>query len=268
MNMEEVHRPLVSVIVPTYNSAGTLRQCLESIKNQDYESVEVIVVDRYSRDGTGGIAEDYGVTFLLGGSERSSQKNIGAEHARGDLLYFVDSDFILEADVVGKCVEACRFFDAVCTVNYSVGESLWGKSIALKECFLAHDPTIKVARFMRRRVFFEVGGFDEKLVVGEDLDLYARLLKHGYRVGNVDAVEWHIGEPLTLRGVSRRSFYYGKMVRRYFRKHGRLAVKQLSPFKPSLILSLIKTRSPYLFSLAIVDLVRWASSIIGLICST
>jgi len=132
-------QPLVSVIIPTRNSARTLGRCLESVKNQDYKHVEVIVVDCYSNDGTKGIAKGYDATFLLKRPERSSQKNYGAKHASGELLYFVDSDFILESDVVSKCVDACRCFDAVSTVNYSVGKSLWGKSIALKERFLAHD---------------------------------------------------------------------------------------------------------------------------------
>lgn len=260
-------QPLVSVIIPTRNSARTLGRCLESVKNQNYKHVEVIVVDCYSKDGTEDIAKKYNATFLLKGPERSSQKNYGAKHAVGELLYFVDSDFVLESDVVGKCVDACRCFDAVSTVNYSVGKSLWGKSIALKERFLAHDPTIQTVRFIKRKAFFEVGGFDENLVIGEDLDLYARLFERYYRVGSVDAVEWHIGEPETLRDIAGRSFYYGKVVRSYFRKRKGVAVRQLSPFKPNLFWMLVKSGSPYLFSLAVVDVTRWMSSCFGLACS-
>ena len=260
-------QPLVSVIIPTRNSARTLGRCLESVKNQDYKHVEVIVVDCYSNDGIEDIAKKYNATFLLKGPERSSQKNYGAKHASGELLYFVDSDFVLEYDVVGKCVGAGRRFDAVSTVNYSVGKSLWGKSIALKERFLAHDPTIQTVRFIRRRIFFEIGCFDENLIVGEDLDLYARLLELKYRVGSVDAVEWHIGEPETLRDIAKRSFYYGKVVRAYFKKRKKLAVRQLTPFKLSLFWMLVSSGSPYLFSLAVVDVTRWMSSWFGLACS-
>jgi glycosyltransferase involved in cell wall biosynthesis len=260
-------RPLVSVIVPTYNSGRTLGRCLESIMGQDYDNIEVLVVDRYSEDGTRRLAKSYGVNLLLRGPERSAQKNWGALNAKGELLYFVDSDFVLERDVISKCVEACMFFDALCTVNYSVGGSFWSDAIAFKERFLAHDPTIQVVRFLWKRVFFEVGGFDEALIVGEDLDLYARLLEGGYRIGRVDAVEWHIGEPKTLRDIARRNFYYGKVVRPYFRKRGRLAVRQLSPFKPSLILALIRSGNPCVLSLGVVDLTRWISSILGIFSS-
>lgn len=260
-------QPLVSVVIPTRNSARTLGRCLESVKNQSYKHIEVTVVDCYSNDRTNDIAKKYNATFLLKGPERSSQRNYGAKHSSGELFYFVDSDFILESDVVSKCVDACTYFDAVSTVNYSVGKGLWGKSIALKERFLAHDPTIQTVRFIKRGAFFEIGGFDESLIVGEDLDLYARLLERKYRIGSVDAIEWHIGEPETLRDIVRRSFYYGKVVTTYFKKRKGFAVRQLSPFKPSLFWMVVKSGSPYLFSLAVVDVTRWMSSLFGLICS-
>lgn len=144
---------------------------------------------------------------------------------------------------------------------------MWGKSIALKERFLAHDPTIQTVKFIRKKVFLEVGGFDRNLIIGEDLDLYARLSEHKYRIGSVNAVEWHAGEPQTLKDISRRSFYYGKTVRSYFKKKKDYAVRQLSPFKPDLAWMLIKNGSPYLFSLAIVDVTRWISSLLGITCS-
>lgn len=255
--------PLVSVVVPTRNSAKTLRRCLESVRGQVYKNIELIVVDNYSSDETCTIAGEFGAVVLRKGPERSSQKNWGARNARGEWLYFVDSDFVLERDVVRKCVEAGDDFDAVSIVNYSMGKSVWGKSIALKERFLAHDPALQTVHFVRRKVFFEVGGFDESLIVGEDLDLYARLLEHGYRIGGVDAVEWHIGEPETLRDIARRNFYYGKVVGSYFRKRGNYALSQLSPFKPRLFWMLVKSGSPYLASLAVVDVVRWLSSLFG-----
>jgi glycosyltransferase involved in cell wall biosynthesis len=256
--------PLVSVIVPTYNSARTLRCCLESVKNQTYRNIETLVVDKYSKDETLCIAEKYGARILSKGPERSSQKNWGAAYANGTLLYFVDSDFILERDVVSKCAGLCERYDGLTTVNYSVGKSLWARSIALKERILAHDPTIQNVRFLRKDVFFQVGGFDEELVVGEDLDLYRRLLDGKFRIGASDAIEWHTGEPETLRDVTRRSLYYGKVVKAYLGKRKSYALRQLSPFKPALVWMLVKSGSPYLFSLAIVDITRWASSLLGL----
>jgi glycosyltransferase involved in cell wall biosynthesis len=259
-----VEQPLVSAVVPTFNSARTLRRCLESIVNQTYSSIEILVVDKCSSDETPSIAREYGARVLSKGPERSSQKNYGAARANGALLYFVDSDFVLESDAVSKCVSLIGRYDGVTTVNYSAGQGVWGQSIALKERFLAHDPTIQNVRFLRKDVFFRVGGFDEELIVGEDLDLYRRLLEGGFRVGSCAAVEWHIGEPRTLRDIIRRSIYYGETVNAYFAKGKGYAARQLSPFKPELAWLLVKSGSPYLFSLMIVDSARWASSFLGI----
>jgi len=51
----------VSVVIPTYNSANTIGTCLESIENQTYEDIEIIVVDNFSTDETAEIAKEYGV---------------------------------------------------------------------------------------------------------------------------------------------------------------------------------------------------------------
>jgi glycosyltransferase involved in cell wall biosynthesis len=51
--------PLVSLIIPTYNSSKTIEDCLKSIKNQNYENIELIVVDNNSKDNTKEIALKY-----------------------------------------------------------------------------------------------------------------------------------------------------------------------------------------------------------------
>lgn len=259
--------PLVSVVIPTHNSSRTLPQCLESIRDQTYNHVETIVVDRFSDDGTERIARKFQAILVRKGPERSAQKNFGALVAKGDFLYFVDSDFILERDTISKCVRTCENLDGVSTINYSAGYSIWGKSIALQERFLAHDPTIQTVRFIRKKAFLELGGFDKRLVIGEDLDLYARLLEGRFRVGHSDAIERHMGEPETLKDISRRSFYYGKAARSFFRKRGTAGVHQLSPFKAGLFWALVRTGSRYIISLAIVDVTRWTASLLGLMLS-
>jgi len=65
-------KELVSVIVPTKNSADTIETCLKSIKNQTYPDIEIIVVDNYSEDRTADIAREYG-KVLLKSSERSKE---------------------------------------------------------------------------------------------------------------------------------------------------------------------------------------------------
>jgi len=93
-----------SIVIPTYNSEKTLPRCLESIRGQSYKNIEIIVVDKFSRDRTVEIVRRFGARVYLGGSERSGQKNIGALKARGKYLYFIYSDFILHPRTVEECI--------------------------------------------------------------------------------------------------------------------------------------------------------------------
>ena len=92
--------PLVSVIVPIYNVAPWLRQCLNSLKAQTLRQIEVIMVDDGSTDESGEIAKEYVCdewpVFRLIRHENnrglSAARNTGIDEARSEWLMFVDSD--------------------------------------------------------------------------------------------------------------------------------------------------------------------------------
>jgi glycosyltransferase involved in cell wall biosynthesis len=81
-------KPLVSVVVPTFNSEGFLERCLASVRGQTYPNIEVIVVDNYSKDKTREIAKSYGVRVVLCRAGRSMARNVGADLARGQIYFF------------------------------------------------------------------------------------------------------------------------------------------------------------------------------------
>ncbi|MGN0345957.1 MAG: glycosyltransferase family 2 protein [Lachnospiraceae bacterium] len=89
---------MVSIVVPVYNVEKYLRCCLDSIKQQTYTDFEVIMVDDGSTDGSGSICEEYEKAddrFHLIRQENkglASARNTGIRAAKGDFLYFVDSD--------------------------------------------------------------------------------------------------------------------------------------------------------------------------------
>ncbi len=75
----------------------TFQTVLQSIKNQSYKNIEVIVVDNFSVDKTVNLAEKYRVTIYFKGNERSAQRNYGAKVAKGEYLLYLDADMILES---------------------------------------------------------------------------------------------------------------------------------------------------------------------------
>jgi len=230
------NNPLVSVVIPTYNSEKTLPKCLESIKNQTYENVEIIVVDNYSKDKTREIAESYGYKFLLKGPERSSQVNFGVEKTKGKYIYRVDSDFILDSLIVEEAVKKCEKegYDAIAVHNTSdPTSSFWAKIRKFERDCYRDDHLNIAARFFKKKVFNVVRGFNESLVAGEDYDFHNRLLKKGFRIGKINAQEVHIGEPENLWEIIRKHYYYGKTIKEFIRLNPQRGKKQLNPIRPS-----------------------------------
>lgn len=88
----------LSVIIPIYNTASTLRQCVESVTRQSVEDMEIILVDDASPDGAGRLAEELAQTdkrirvLSISHSGLSEARNAGIREAAGELITFVDSD--------------------------------------------------------------------------------------------------------------------------------------------------------------------------------
>ncbi|MGC8584449.1 MAG: glycosyltransferase [Thermoproteus sp.] len=212
-------RRLVSVVVPTRNSAATLGLTLRSLGRQTYRELEVIVVDNFSVDGTPDIARRFGARVYSYGPERTAQMNFGARVARGDVLYFTNSDFWISPRVVEECVEKiAEGFDAVVVPNISnPRRGLVARARYFERLSYLGSGVYEAARCMRREIFFKIGGFDESLYSNEDYDLHKRIVASGARVGYINAFEIHIDE-YTFRDLVLKSLYYGRNTVAYFRK--------------------------------------------------
>lgn len=94
-------KPLISVVVPVYNVAKYLKKSIESIVNQTYTNLEIILVDDGSKDESGDICEDYSlkdsriIVIHKPNGGLSDARNAGIKQAKGEYITFVDSDEIL-----------------------------------------------------------------------------------------------------------------------------------------------------------------------------
>ncbi len=102
--------PLISVIIPVYNGEKTVRKCLDSVVNQSYKNIEIIVVNDGSKDGTGNILRNYFskvtinnrvITIPNGGL--ANARNVGWDAATGDYCINLDADDYLETDIL-ECI--------------------------------------------------------------------------------------------------------------------------------------------------------------------
>jgi len=263
------NNPLVSIIIPTYNSEKTLSKCLQSIKNQTHKNIEIVVVDKGSTDRTIEIAKEFNTrVYVIGAKERSEQVNYGAKKAKGKYIYRVDSDFILEESIVEEAVRKCERdgYDAICIHNTSDPTiSFWSKVRKFERDMYKDDELNVAARFFRKDVFERVGGFDEKLVAAEDYDFHNKFLKADYKIGRIDSEEIHIGEPKTLWEITKRHHYYGKTLVKFIEKNKEKGMKQLSPIRPAFTRHWKKfIKHPILtFGFIIYQLVKYSSGGLG-----
>jgi glycosyltransferase involved in cell wall biosynthesis len=100
----------ISVIIPAYNGAETLRQCLEASCRSDYADFEIIVVDDCSTDATSAIAAEFPCRVVCHDVNRgaAAAKNTGADAAVGDVIFFIDSDIVIRRNALSLIAEDLR----------------------------------------------------------------------------------------------------------------------------------------------------------------
>lgn len=206
------NKPLVSVIVPTKNSAKFLDKCLNSIKNQTYKNVELIVVDNNSSDNTKDIALRYTDKFYIWGPERSAQVNYGVGRASGKYVYKVDSDFVLQPTVIEECVKKIEEgYDAVVVHNSPDSDISWVAKIRKFEVDMyKYNLDHSSARFLSKDLYEKLGGFNENITAGEDYDFQNRINRGGYKTGFIDAEAIHLGEPTSFWRHMIKYYKYAK----------------------------------------------------------
>lgn len=116
--------PLISILIPARNEGANIRACLERVMGQDYPNVEVIAIDDRSTDDTGQILDHCASSSVRvvhvhdlpqGWLGKCHALDEGAKHARGDWLFFVDSDVKLQPEALSKMVALSieRSYDAM-----------------------------------------------------------------------------------------------------------------------------------------------------------
>ena len=212
---------LVSVIITTKNEETRIEALLVSLKIQTYKNIEVIVVDNNSTDKTKQICKKYTKKVYNKGPERSVQRNFGVSKAKGAWVLILDADMELTPKVVESCLDSIDGNVALIVPERTVGDSLIAKLRAFEREMYMGDPTVEVARFFKRRVFLEFGGYDPDLTGPEDYDLPYRISKK-HEIGWSKEYILHRETELTLRKLLGKKYYYAKRGALYAEKHPEL----------------------------------------------
>lgn len=211
---------LVSIIITTKNSGRTLEKLLVSIKKQTYVQIETILVDNSSTDKTASIAKKYTDKVFQKGPERSAQRNFGISKSKGEYLLILDSDMVLEKDVVNECVDKIKSnpkLGAIIIPERSFGEGFWSAVKAFERKINEGEAYFEAARFFLKSVVNEVGGYDEAITGPEDWDLPQRVAKR-YPIGRIKEYINHDEGNHSLMGLAKKKYYYGLSVHKYLKK--------------------------------------------------
>lgn len=183
----------VSVVIPAYNRAALLPECIQSVRKQSRPADEIIVVDDGSTDGTGDVALQLGCTLVQQVNRGlAAARNAGAREASGEALFFLDSDDLLLPHALETCHDHLVTANAhVVVPNYKLEDQTASRqalSITSPLCLRRADVrwllkrNFLAANAMVRRSVVQHYFFDESLRSVEDLDLWLGLLLNGYAI--------------------------------------------------------------------------------------
>lgn len=231
-------QPLVSIIVPTYNSEKFLEGCLESIQKQTYPHIELIVVDNNSKDNTKEIARKYTKNVFDQGPERSAQRNYGVKQSKGEYVVIIDSDMHLSEKVIEACIEKIQenpHLKGLVIPEESFGEGFWAQCKKLERSFYVGVEWMEAGRFFERNIFEEMNGYDEENTGTEDYDLPQRI-KEKYNkksIGSIQEFILHNEMKINLIKTCKKKFYYAQKLDAYQSKKANIGnfSKQSSPLE-------------------------------------
>jgi glycosyltransferase involved in cell wall biosynthesis len=190
---------LVSVIIPVYNGGELLQHCLAALQQTIYDSWECIVVDDGSTDDSVAIAQQFGVTVISSHQPQGGPahaRNTGAQVAKGDVLFFIDADVLVQPGTMGHAV-ATMMSDpdlAACFGSYDDAPTegnFFSQYRNLLHHYVHQTSSAEASTFwsgcgmIRHDLFMEMNGFDMEAYPRpsiEDIDLGYRLKEDGYHI--------------------------------------------------------------------------------------
>ena len=258
---------LISVIIPTLNSEGTLKECLESIRSQSYKNIEILIVDSFSKDSTIKIAKEFKCVIVQTKWKLLGARYLGVKNSKGKYIFMVDSDQILKNNkVIENAVKLMKHYDMLVLEESSVNTSTFLEKAANADRKLIHklyevqiDPVygVLLPRFFNKNVISEAfKNIDMKafhdIVIFDHVILYYEAYKISNKVGILSGAISH-SEPSNFKEFFKHNYRYGVTARELkntnyselikaktrFRR-GSLKAKSLSLIMYSFILVILK----------------------------
>lgn len=189
--------PLVSVIIPLYNAERFVEETIESVLNQTYRNLEIIVIDDGSSDNSLQVANKYksrGIKiFSQANRGASAARNLGIQHATGDFIQFLDADDILHPDKIKNqvCIlinedsntlvfcKWIRFFQSADNSQYKrqeIDKDYSSPFRLLKDMWNGKGMVQPGAWIASKKLLSKAGEWNEKLSLNDDGEYFSRVI--------------------------------------------------------------------------------------------
>lgn len=240
----QIFRPLVSIIIPVFNGARTIEACLNAIYKSEYLNFEVIVVDDGSVDNSIKIAEKFQCKIIKKKQNTGAgeSRNIGANLANGEILFFTDSDCIVKTDTVSQIIESFKKGADIVAGTYSRiplhPENIFSNYQTLFCYYNYLNSSVPLFGTMcaaiKKEVFIKLGGFDTSIrgATVEDLNFQYKIQEIEYKTDvNMNAQVFHDSRnsfSSLIKGYYYRAKYSAKLL---------LKIKKMSVNKKGYVLN-------------------------------
>lgn len=209
----------VCVIITAYNEEKRIGECLNSLLQQDYKPLEIIVVDDGSTDKTASIAQDHGAIVIQNSHEGTAKsRNKTAAKARGEILVFLDADMTFETDFISKLVSPINEGETKGTFSKLEYVKNWDKPLA-RVWNWVNNPRLpdklRVSqdgdegedfRAILKEEFDRVGGFDDTGYT----DTWSLARKLGYKPKNAPNAVYDHYNPESYSEVFSQAVWIGR----------------------------------------------------------
>lgn len=264
---------LVSINIPTYNSARTLDETLYSIVSQTHKDIELIIIDSHSTDATLNIAKEYNAKILQADSLAIARK-AGVEASNGKYIFLVDSDQTLDQDTVEKCVAVCENegFDAVTLFEQSkITKNTLAERVIAYDKWLFHslhddDPIhgTAIPRFFKAEYMKKVDFLKNPPITFEHSMIHNEIVRMGAKVKFIESHIYHFETP-TFRDVFKKFKRYGYFYLPALKKDVNLVLHHSLPRRAYFTKKAFK--NPFLLmGLFYLYFVKGIATISGIIC--
>jgi GT2 family glycosyltransferase len=213
----------ISVVIPVYNGGESFRRCLTQIRQASPAPLEVIVVSDGDTDGSGTLAEQFGATVIRlpasGGPAKA--RNIGAQAAKGDIIFFVDADVEIRPDTIEQVATAFEQDPSLAALIGSYDDAPGAANFLSQYRNLLHHYVHQTGQrdaftfwgacgAIRRDVFLAIGGFDERYrrPCIEDIELGYRLRKAGHKIELHKSIQVKHLKRWEVLSMLRADFFY------------------------------------------------------------